>query len=323
MAPKTAEEKLSAKTNHDLIVKLVKRVEDLEKNNTTIVQENKTKTEQLRNLSKLVKVMEEALDAYADRLCALAEKVFTESKSKEENNKKNNNSKQAKPQGQEKTPLTVTNMEESNPPKAAQHNQDQLPTKAAGQPLDGLAVGGVIIDSTKKQHKIDKQEEVKNNVISTPNGEVNINVISKKTSKLEEFSRMQEIHRRRCNLVVHGLAEQSANQESKQIERILKLTSIKTRPSYSHRLGQLGQGKIRPIIIKFETPVHVIMKNFIEARKGLHQNDKLSKVYLTPDLTKSQIAERTELMGQVIRNRNEGKISYLALNSGHFKVYCK
>src|SRR5690348_15375383 len=98
MAPKTAEDKLSAKTNHDLIVKLTQKVEALEKSNANLVKENKARIEETQHLMQSFLRLGDKVGDFSDVLKDVDSKVYQiEEKMEKEQSEV---MKQAQPQGQ-------------------------------------------------------------------------------------------------------------------------------------------------------------------------------------------------------------------------------
>lgn len=125
-----------------------------------------------------------------------------------------------------------------------------------------------------------------------------------------EVEESLEIERRKMNLIIHGLRDVDVEAD---IEEVTKLFEDGLKMDFSRhvdklmRIGRVNELKTRPlkIILKGLNS----RKEILARTKNLKDDEKYSKVFITPDLTRKQQERDKELRGQLRRIRDEGEVS--------------
>ena len=124
-----------------------------------------------------------------------------------------------------------------------------------------------------------------------------------------------EIEKRKFNLIIHGIPEESEDRDKEEVAEILGsgLSMDPTRHiEMMMRLGKKIDGKIRPLRLRLKTLEG--RREMLTRAKNLRHIERFKKLFITPDLTKRQ-QETDKILRMKLREFRDGgessaKISY-------------
>ena len=123
----------------------------------------------------------------------------------------------------------------------------------------------------------------------------------------EDVEEKMEIERRKNNIMIFGVAEMDAGEDSEAIERLFTTLKLDyTRHVESQvRVGKFSPDKPRPLKLKIKT--FEGKKEVLVRAKMLRDLDSYKGVFLAPDLTRKQQAVDRDLRTNLKRIRDEGE----------------
>lgn len=132
----------------------------------------------------------------------------------------------------------------------------------------------------------------------------------------EDMEESLEIERRKYNLVIHGIPEESLEKDKEELAEILG-SGLSIDPDrhveMMMRLGRVSEGKLRPLRIKLKTMEG--RKEILTRAKNLRNIDRYKRLFITPDLTKKQ-QEMDKALRMKLKEIREGGDREAKINNG-------